>query len=188
MWITSVKKFLKRWEYQTTLSVSYENLYADQEATIRNRRETTDWFHNGKEVWKGCILSPCLFNLHAKYITWNARLDESHAGIKTSGRNINNLRYSDDTALIAESEEELESLLMIMKEEWKSSLKIKHSQKLRSWHLVPSLHSKIEGEKVEAEKNFTILGSQITVDSDCSHAIKMLAPWKKSYDKPRHYI
>ena len=88
------------------------NLYAGQEATIRTRHETTDQFQIGKGVWQGCILLPCLFNLHAEYIVWNTRLDESHAGIKSAGRNINNLRYSDDTILIAESEEELESLLM----------------------------------------------------------------------------
>ena len=88
------------------------NLYAGQEATIRTRHETTDQVQIGKWVWQGCILLPCLFNLHAEYIVWNTRLDESHAGIKSAGRNINNLRYSDDTILIAESEEELESLLM----------------------------------------------------------------------------
>ena len=88
------------------------NLYAGQEATIRTGHETIDQFQIGKGVWQGCILLPCLFNLHAEYIVWNARLDESHAGIKTAGRNINNLRYSDDTILIAESEEDLKSLLM----------------------------------------------------------------------------
>ena len=93
------------------------NLYAGQEATIRTGHETIDQFQIGKGVWQGCILLPCLFNLHAEYIVWNARLDESHAGIKTAGRNINNLRYSDDTILIAESEEELESRLMKVKEE-----------------------------------------------------------------------
>ena len=93
------------------------NQYAGQEATIRTGHETIDQFQIGKGVWQGCILLPCLFNLHAEYIVWNARLDESHAGIKTAGRNINNLRYSDDTILIAESEEELESRLMKVKEE-----------------------------------------------------------------------
>ena len=88
------------------------NLYADQEATVRTRHGTTDWFQIGKGVCRGCILSPCLFNLHAEYIMRNARLDEAQAGIKTAGKNINNLRYAGDTTLMAESEEELKSLLM----------------------------------------------------------------------------
>ena len=98
-----------------------------------------DWFQIGKGVRQGCMLSPCLFNLYAEYIMRNARLDEAQAGIKISRRNINNLRYTDDTTLIAESEEELRNLLM--KEEWKFDLKL-NIQKLRSWHLVPSLHGK----------------------------------------------
>ena len=93
------------------------NLYAGQEATIRTGHETIDQFQIGKGVWQGCILLPCLFNLHAEYIVWNARLDESHAGIKTAGRNINNLRYGDDTTQMVENEEELKSLLMRGKEE-----------------------------------------------------------------------
>ena len=88
------------------------NLYAGQEATVRTGHETTDWFQIGKGVSQGYILSPCLFNLHAEYIMQNARLDEAQAGIKTARRNINNLRYVDDTTLMAESEEELKSLLM----------------------------------------------------------------------------
>ena len=94
-----------------------QHLYADQEATIRTGRGTTDWFHIGKEVHQGCILSPCLFNLHAEYIMKNAGLDEAQAGIKIARRNINNLRYTDDTILMAESEKELKSLLMKVKEE-----------------------------------------------------------------------
>ena len=99
---------------------------------------TTDWF----KIGQGCILSPCLFNLHAEYIMWNARLDEAQAGIKIAGRNISNLRYADDTTLMAEREEELKRLLMKVKEESeKAGLKL-NVQKLTWWHLVPSLHGK----------------------------------------------
>ena len=93
------------------LTCLLRNLYADQEATVRTSHGTIDWFQIGKGVRQGCILSPCLFNFYAEYITQNARWDESQAGIKTAGRNINNLRYADDTTLMAESEEELNSLL-----------------------------------------------------------------------------
>ena len=93
------------------------NLYAGQEATVRAGYRTTDWFQIGKGVRQGCILSPCLFNLYAEYIMKNAGLEEAQAGIKIAGRNINNHRYADDTALMAESEEELKSLLMKVKED-----------------------------------------------------------------------
>ena len=93
------------------------NLYAGQEATVRTGHGTTDWFQIGKRVRQGCILSPCLFNFYAEYIMWNAGLDEIQAGIKIAGRNIDNLRYADDTTLMAENEEELKSLLMTVKEE-----------------------------------------------------------------------
>ena len=93
------------------------NLYAGQEATVRTGHGTTDWFQIGKRVHRGCILSPCLFNLYAEYIMRNAGLEEAQAGIKIAGRNINNLRYADDSTPMAESEEELRSLLMKVKEE-----------------------------------------------------------------------
>ena len=93
------------------------NLYAGQEAAVRIEHGTTDWFQVGKEVHQGCILPPCLFNLHAEYIMQNARLDEAQSGIKNAGRNISNLIYADDTTLMAESEEELKSLLMNVKED-----------------------------------------------------------------------
>ena len=99
------------------LTCLLRNLYEGQEATVRTGHGTTDWFQIGKGVCQGCILSSCLFNLHAEYIMRNAELEEQQAGIKTAGRNINNLRYADDTTLMAESEEELKSLLMKMKEE-----------------------------------------------------------------------
>ena len=99
------------------LTFLLRNLYAGQEATGSTRHGTTDWFQIGKEVYQVCILSPCLFNLHAEYIMLNDGLDEAQAGIKIAGRNINNLRYADDTTPMAESEEELKSLVMKVKEE-----------------------------------------------------------------------
>ena len=99
------------------LTCLLRNLYAGQEATVRTGDGTTDWFQIGKGVYQGCILSPCLFNLYAEYIMRNAGLEKAQAGIKTVGRNINNLRYTDDITLMAESEEELKSLLMKVKEE-----------------------------------------------------------------------
>ena len=114
-----------------------------QEVTFQTRHGTTDWLKIGKGVQQGCILSPCLFNFYAQYIMQNASLDESQAGIKIARRNINNLRYADDTTLLAESEEELKSLLMRVKEESeKSGLKFNIKKKKRSWHPVPSLHGK----------------------------------------------
>ena len=99
------------------LTCLLRNLYAGQEATVRTGPETTDWFQIGKGVHQGCILSPCLINLYAEYIMRNAGLEEAQAGIKIAGRNINNLRYADDTTFMAESKEELKSLLMKVKEE-----------------------------------------------------------------------
>ena len=110
-------KILKEMGVPDHLTCLLRNLYSGQEAKVRSVHGTTDWFQIGKEVCQGCILSPCLFNLYAEYIMWNARLDETQAGIKISGRNINNLRYADDTTLMAGSEEELKSLLMKMNEE-----------------------------------------------------------------------
>ena len=99
------------WEYQTTLPASLRNLYAGQEATVRTGHGTTDWFQIGKGLRQVFIMLPCLFNFYAEYIMQNVRLDDSQAGIKITGRNINNLRYSDDTTLMAESEEELKASL-----------------------------------------------------------------------------
>ena len=121
------------------LTCLLRNLYAGQEETVRTGHGTTDWFEIRKGVHQGCILSPCLFKLYAEYIMRNARLDEAQAGIKTAGRNINNLRYADDTSLLAGSEEELKSLLMKVKEKTeKVGLKL-NIQKQRSWHLALSL-------------------------------------------------
>ena len=118
------------------------NLYAGQEATVRTGHGTTDWFQIGKGVRQGCLLSPCLFNLYAEYIIRNAGLEEAQAGIKIAGRNINKLRYADDTTLMVESEEELKSLLMKVKEESEKVGLSSTFRKWRSWHLAPSLHGK----------------------------------------------
>ena len=117
VWITTNWKILKKMGIPDHLTCLLRNLHAGQEATVRNGHGTTDWFQIGKGVNQGCILSPCLFNLYAEYIMWNAWLDEAQARIKIAGRNINNLRYADDTTLMAESDKELKSLLMKVKEE-----------------------------------------------------------------------
>ena len=125
------------------------NLYARQEATVRTGHGTTDWFQIGKGVHQGCILSPCLFNLCAEYITQNAGLDEVQAGIKIAERNISNLRYADDTTLMAESEEELKSLMMKMKEEsGKVGLKL-NIQKTKITASGPINSWQIDGETME---------------------------------------
>ena len=129
------------------LNCLLRNLYAGQEETVRTERETSDWFQVGKGVLQGCILSPCLFKFYAEYIMRNARLDESQAGIKTSLRNINNLRYADDTTLIVESEEELKSLLMKVKEESEKA-GLKHTNpKTKIMASSPITSWQIDGEK-----------------------------------------
>ena len=134
-------KILKEMGIPDHLTCLLRNLYAGQEATVRTEHGTMDWFQIGKGVHQGCILSPCLFNLYAEYVTQNAGLYEAQAGIKVAGRIINNLRYA-DTTLMAESEEELKSLLMKVKEESeKASLKL-NIQKMKIMASVPSLHGK----------------------------------------------
>ena len=145
---TKLWKILQETGIPDHLTCLLRNLYAVQEATVRTGYGTIDWFQTGKRVCQGCILSPCLFNLHAQYIMRNAGLEETQAGIKIARRNINNLRYADDTTLMAESEEELKSLLMQVKEESeKVGLKLSIQKTLRSWHLVPSLHGKEMGKQ-----------------------------------------
>ena len=117
MWITINWKILKEMGIPDHLTCILTNLYADQEATVRTGHGTTDWFQIGKGVHQGCILSPCLFNLYTEYIIRNSGLDEAQAEIKIARRNINNLRYADDTSLMAKNEEALKSLLMRVKEE-----------------------------------------------------------------------
>ena len=123
------------------LTCLLRNLYAGQEATVRTGHGTTDWFQIGKGVLQGCILSPCLFNFYAEYIMRNAGLEEAQTGIKIAGRNINNLRYADDTTLMTESKE-LKILLMKVKEESEKVGLNSTFRKLKSWHPVPSLHGK----------------------------------------------
>ena len=140
------------------------NLYAGQEATVRPGQRTTDWFQIGKGIHQGCILSPCLFNLHAECIMRNAGLDEAQAGVKIAGRNINNLRYADDTILMAESEEELKSLLMKVKEESENvGLKL-NIQKTKVMASGPITSWQIDGETVI---DFILGGSKITANGDC---------------------
>ena len=149
------------------------NLHAGQEATVRTGHRTMDWFKTGKGVYQGCILSPCFFNLYAEYIMRNARLDEAQAGIKISGRNINNLRYADDTTLMAESEEELKTVLMKVKEESeKAGLKF-NIQKMNIMASGPIMSWQIDVKKIETVTDFYIfLGSKITADGDCGYEIK----------------
>ena len=133
--------------------------------------QQTDWFQIGKGVCQGCILSPCLFNLYAEYIMWNAGLDKAQAGIKISRKNINKLRYSDDTTLMAKSEE-LKSLLMKVKEESeKVGLKL-NIQKTKIMASGPITSWQTDGETMETVSDFIFLGSKITADGDCSHEIK----------------
>ena len=167
-----LQKILKEMGIPDHLTCPLRNLYTGQEATVRNGHGPTDWFQIRKGVLQGCILSPCLFNLYAEYIRRNAGLEEAQAGIKIAGRNINNLRYADDTTIMAESEEELKSLLMNVKEESEKSglklniqkTKIMASDSITSWQ--------IDGETVEKVSDFNLGGSKITADGDCSHEIK----------------
>ena len=142
------------------LTCLLRNLYADQKATVRTTYGTMDWFQIGKGVYQGCILSPCLFNLYAEYIMQNSRLDEAQAGIKISGRNINNLRYADDITLMAESQEELKSLLTKVKEESKKAdlkLNIKKTEMMAS---SPITSWQIHGETVQTVTDFIFGGPQ----------------------------
>ena len=168
----------KLWKILKEMGIPYHlthllrNLYAGQEATVRTGRGTTDWFLIGKGVRQGCILSPCLFNLYAEYIMRNAGLDEAQTGIKIVGGNINNHRYADDTSRMAESEEELKSLLMKMKEESeKVGLKL-NIQKTKIMASSPITSWQIDGETRETVRDFIFLGSKITADGDCSHETK----------------
>ena len=156
-------------------------MYAGQEATVRTRHGTTDWFQIGKGVCQGCILSPCFFNLNSEYIMRNSGLDEAQAGVKIARRNINNLRYTDDTTLMVESEEELKSLLMKVKEETEKAglkLNIQKTKIMASGSITPWL---IDGETMDTVRDFIFFGSKITADGDCSHEIKgCLLPERKA--------
>ena len=147
-------KILKEIRIPVHLTCFLRSLYAGQEATVRTGDGTIDWFHIGNGVCYGYILSPCLFNFYAEYIMRNARLDEAQAGIKIAGRNINNLRYADDTILMAESEEELKSLLMKVKEESKKvGLKL-NIQKTKIMASGPITSWQIDGETVQMVSDF----------------------------------
>ena len=162
-------KILQEMGIPDHLTCPLRNLYAGQEATVRTGHGTTDWFQIGKGVCQDYILSPCLFNYYAEYIMRNTQRDEAQAGINIARRNINNLRYADDITLMAESEEELKSLLMKVKEESeKVGLKL-NIQKTKIMASGPISSWQIGGETVA---DFIFLGSKITTDGDCSHEIK----------------
>ena len=157
VWITINWKILKEMGMPDHLTCLLRNLYAGQEATVRTGHGPTDWFQIGKGVRQDCILSPCLFNLYAEYIMRNSGLEEAQAGIKISRRNINNLRYADNTTLMAESEEELKSLLMKVKEESeKVGLKL-NIQKTKIMASGPITSWQIDGETVETVSDFIFL-------------------------------
>ena len=165
-------KILQEMGIPSHLIYLLRTLYAGQEATVRTEHRTTDWFQIGKVVWQGCILSPCLFNLHAGYIMLNARLDEAQAGIKIANRNINNLRYADDNTLKAESEGELKSFLRKVKEESeKAGLKL-NIQKKKIMASGPITSWQKDGETIETVRDFILADSKITTGGDCSHEIK----------------
>ena len=154
------------------LTCLLRNLYAGQEATVKTRHGKMDWFQTGKGVRQGCVLSPCLCNLYAEYIMRNAALKEAQTGIKTAERNINNLRYADDTTLMAESKEELKNLLMKVKEE-REKVGIKLSiQKTKIMVSGSIISWQIDGETTETVTDFIFLGSKTTAYGDCSHEIK----------------
>ena len=171
-WIITNWKILKEVGIPDHLTCLLRNLYASQEATVRTGHGTTDWFQIVKGVRQGYILLPCLFNLYAEYIMRNAGLEEAQAGIKIAGRNINNFRYADDTTLMAESEEELKSLLMKVKEESENTGLTLNIQKTKIMASGPIPSWEIDGETVETVRDFIFGGSKITADGGCSHEIK----------------
>ena len=161
------------------------NLYAGQEATVRTGHGTTDWFQIGKGVCQGCILSPCLFNLYVQYTLRTAGLEEAQAGIKIAGRNINNLRYADDTTLMTESEEELKSLLMKVKEKSdKVGLKL-NIQKMKIMASGPITSWEIDGETVETVSDCIFGGARKSLQMVIA-AMKLKDAYslEKSYDQP----
>ena len=175
-------KILKEMGIPDHLTCLLRNLDAGQKATVRTGHGTTDWFQIGKGVCQGCILSPCLFNFYAEYIMRNAGLVEAQAGIKISRRNINNLRYADDTTLMAESEEELKSLLRKVKEESeKVGLKL-NIQKTKIMAYGPIASCEIDGETVETVSDFIFWAPKSLQMVIAAMKLKTLTPWKESYD------
>ena len=160
VWITTNCRRLLEMGIPDHLTCLLRDLYEGQEATVRTGHGTTDWFQIGTGVHQGCILSPCLFNFYAEYIMRNAGLDEAQAGIKIAGRNINNLRYADDTTLMSETKEELKNLLMKVKEESKKvGLKL-NIQKTKIMASSPIVSWQIDGETVETVSEFIFLRLQ----------------------------
>jgi len=153
--------------WEICMQVKKQQLAADMEQWTGSK----DWFQIGKGVRQGCILSPCLSNLCAEYIMWNAKLDEAEAGIKIAGRNINNLRYADNTTLTAESEE-LKSVLMKVKEKSKKVGLNLNIQKNKIMASSPITSRQMDGETMQTVTDFILGGSIITADGDCSHEIK----------------
>ena len=165
-------KILKEMGIPDHLTHLLRNLYAGQEATVRTGHGPINWFQIGKEVHQVLVLSPFLFNLYTEYIMRNAGLEEAQAGIKIARRNINNVRYADDITFMAESEEELKSLLMKVKEDSeKVGLKL-NIQKTKIMTSGPITSWQIDGETVETVRDFILGGFKITADGDCSHEIK----------------
>ena len=165
-------EILKEMGIPDHLTCLLRNLYADQEATVRTGHGTMDWFKIGKGVHQSCTLSPCLFNLYAEYIMRNAGLEEAETGINIAGRNINNLRYADDTTLMAEREEKLKSLLMNVKEESeKAGLKL-NIQKTKIMASRPVTSWQIDGKTMEILTDFIFLSFRIIAYGDCNHDIK----------------
>ena len=172
MWITTNWKILQEVGVVDDLTCHLRNQYAGQEATVRTGHGTTDCFQIGRGVCQGCILSSCLFNLYAEYTMRNVRLDEAQAGIKSAGRNINNLRYADDSTLMVESKEELKSLMIKSERgEWNSWLKV-NIQKIKITACSPITSWQKDGETMKTVTDFILGGSKIIADGDCSHEIK----------------
>ena len=180
-------KILKEMGIPDHLTGLLRNLYAGQEATVRTGRGTTDWFQTGKGVRQGCTLSPCLFNFYAEYIIRNSGLEEAQAGIKIAGRNISNLRYADDTTLMAESEKELKSLLMKVKEESENfglKLNIQKTKIMASSHI-----TSWQTGKQWRQCQTLFLGAPKSLQMvTAAMKLKTLTPWKESYDQPRQHI
>ena len=185
VWITiNCGKFWKRWEYQITWPASWETCMEFRKQQLELDMEQ-DWFQIGKGVHQGCILSPCLFKFYAKYIMRNTGLEEAQVGIKISGRNINNLRYADDTTLMAESEEELKSLLMKVKGEWKSWLKAQHSE--NEDHEIWSHHFMANrwGNSGNSVRLYFLGAPKSLWMVTAAMKLKDTYSLKKSYDQPR---
>ena len=169
VWIKKLCKIFKEMGITDHLTCLLRNLYAGQEARFRTGHGKTNWLKIGKGLCQGCIVSPCLFNLYSEYIMRNAELDESQAGMKTAGRNINNLRHAVDTTLLEESEE-LKSLGEDEKRHWKSWLKL-NIQNTKTVASGPITSWQIDGQTMERVTDY-FWGSKITVDGDCSHEIQ----------------